>query len=137
MGDSHGFGHGATVPGHVRVQWQLWPAWHPGVVICAKIAVASSAVFLLAAILLPCGPFLRWSAASLPYQDPTPEMVKRQAAELADLERTLLVHIGISVVLALASLAAFGCALRFRRKYRSIDRQFAGGEPQRRRNPSR
>ncbi|WP_165949688.1 hypothetical protein [Micromonospora sp. KC207] len=52
---------------------------------------------------------------SLPYQDPTPEMLEKQAADLAAAERRLAMCAAVADALALVGVAALAYAWRRRR----------------------
>ena len=93
-------------------------SWHAGAMTGTRLAFITSLGLLIAACLLPCGTFAEWSGTSLPYQDPTPEMLQKQAEETAALEDALFVRLSISAALGLASLGAFGYGLRRWRGHR-------------------
>jgi LPXTG-motif cell wall-anchored protein len=83
-----------------------------------RLVVIGGMLFLVTACLLTCGPFAEWSGASMPYQDPTPEMLQQQTTEVEALRHTLLVRSAMSLVLGLAGLGAFGYLLWRRRRER-------------------
>jgi hypothetical protein len=73
--------------------------------------VISGLVLLAAAVVLPCGPLGDYAGASMPYQDPTPEMLHKQAAEVAALGHDLAVRLQVSALIGLVALAALGYGL--------------------------
>lgn len=81
----------------------------------ARLALAAGLLLLVAACLLPCLPLLDMSGSSIPYQDPTPEMLEEQAADVAAAERRLAAYAAIAGVLAVLALAAFVYAWKHRR----------------------
>jgi hypothetical protein len=85
-----------------------------------RLAVTVGVLLVLGSCVLACVPFLDLSADSLPYQDPTPEMVKKQAADIAAAEHKLAVHVWIAAALAVVGLAALIYAW-CRRKPRGAD----------------
>lgn len=80
----------------------------------ARLSLIAGIVMIVAACVLPCWTFVALSAASLPYQDPTPEMLAEQAAEVSALERALVLDLSIAAVLAL--LGVLACVYGFRRQ---------------------
>jgi hypothetical protein len=81
-----------------------------------RIAYVAGTLLLVAACALPCASFAELSGASIPYQDPTPEMVQKQAAETAALEHQLVMRAWIGGALASAGLVALIYARRHRRR---------------------
>lgn len=84
----------------------------------ARLSLITGIVLLSVACLLPCGVLAEWSGASLPYQDPTPDMLENQAAEVAILEKKLIVYVVVSGTLALLGICASAYGLRRGRAYR-------------------
>lgn len=80
-----------------------------------RLAVAAGVLLIVASCLVPCAPFADYAADSLPYQDPTLEMLKKQAEQIAAAEHRLAVHAAIAGVLAVLGLAALIYAWRNRR----------------------
>ncbi len=80
-----------------------------------RLALTAGVLLLVASCMLPCLPFLELSGISMPYQDPTPEMLEKQATDIAAAEHRLAVHAAISGALALIGLAAFFYAWKYRR----------------------
>jgi hypothetical protein len=70
----------------------------------ARLAFVVGIVLLVTACLTPCATFSELAGTSLPYQDPTAEMLQRQAAEVAALERRLGTLAWIAGGLAIAGL---------------------------------
>ncbi|MFJ8582061.1 hypothetical protein [Micromonospora sp. NPDC093277] len=89
----------------------------------ARLALTAGVLLLVASCMLPCLPFLDLSGVSMPYQDPTPEMLEKQAADVAAAEHRLTVHTAIAGALALIGLAAFSYAWKHRRS-RKTDHEF-------------
>jgi hypothetical protein len=86
---------------------------------------------LMTALILPCGPSADYAGASLPYQDPTPELLDRQAAEIAAIKHELVARFRVSALVALVGFAAIGYATwtwrrRRRRGGTGISRQPGG-----------
>jgi hypothetical protein len=81
----------------------------------ARLALAAGVLLLVAACLLPCFSFVLDAGSALPYQDPTPEMLAKQAAENAAAERRLAVFAVIGGILAVLGLIALVYAWRHRR----------------------
>lgn len=79
---------------------------HADAVFRFRLAILAGLVLVAVACCLPTFTFLELSGTSLPYQDPTPDMLQQQASEVADLERELAVRLVIG-----AGLGAFGVAL--------------------------
>ncbi|ROT31386.1 hypothetical protein EF879_17595 [Micromonospora sp. HM5-17] len=79
--------------------------------------MALGALLLVGACVLPCGPIGDKVGAMFPYQDPTPEMLRRQAAEVAEAHRVLVTRLWIAAGVAVAGLAllAYGIWRRWRR----------------------
>jgi hypothetical protein len=75
-------------------------------VLRARLALVGGVLLLVAACVLPCGPFLDEGAASIPYQDPTPEMLQKQDAEIAAAREALAIRLWITAAVALVGLAA-------------------------------
>ena len=80
----------------------------------ARLAMTAGVLLLIASCLLPCLPFLDLSGISMPYQDPTPEMLEKQAADITAAEHRLAVHAAIAGALAVIGLAAFIYAWKHR-----------------------
>jgi len=95
-------------------------ACHAGLVTRARFSVIAGVAMIVIGCALPWRTFGEWSAASLPYQDPTPEMVAEQAARVSALEQALLIELSVAVVLA--SLGVFACSYGFRQRARSVGR---------------
>jgi hypothetical protein len=85
----------------------------------ARLALTAGIVLLVASCLLPCLPFFDVAGMSMPYQDPTPEMLAKQAADVAAAERRFTVHAAIAGVLAVLGLAALVYAWKHRRPRRT------------------
>ncbi|MFI6757973.1 hypothetical protein ACIBF5_02335 [Micromonospora sp. NPDC050417] len=77
----------------------------------ARVALILGVVFLLAACVLPCGPLNDELGASFPYQDPTPEMLQKQAVEIAQARQALAARLRITAVVAFVGLVATGYGL--------------------------
>jgi hypothetical protein len=78
----------------------------------APLARYAGIALFVVAILLPCVPFMDVGGYSMPYQDPTPDMLKQQAADVAAAEHRLAVAITISGVLGVCGLIALIYARR-------------------------
>jgi hypothetical protein len=85
--------------------------WHPDQVSHARLAVISGLVLLAAAVVLSGGPFGDYAGASMPYQDPTPEMLHKQAAEVAALRHDLVTRLQISALAGPIGLTALSYGL--------------------------
>lgn len=87
-----------------------------------RLALIVGVVLVAAAFLLPCGALADHAGASMPYQDPTADMLQQQAAELAALRQQIVTRLQISSLIGLTGLAgiAYGLWVR-RRNRRSID----------------
>ncbi|MEO3746083.1 hypothetical protein [Plantactinospora sp. B5E13] len=70
-----------------------------------RLALAAGALLVVGACVLPCGPLADEMGASFPYQDPTPEMLLRQAAEIAEARRVLVTRLWIAAGVAVVGLA--------------------------------
>ena len=81
----------------------------------ARLALTAGVLLLVASCMLPCLPFLDLSGISMPYQDPTPEMLEKQAADIAAAERRLAVYAAVAGALAVIGLAAVVYAFTHRR----------------------
>lgn len=71
---------------------------------------------IVVACALPLRTFLELSGTSLPYQDPTPDMVAEQAARIAALERALVFDLSIATLSASLGALAITYGLRRRRR---------------------
>jgi hypothetical protein len=96
-------------------QHRSWRLWQPVAMPRVRLAVTAAVLLLVVSCLVPCAPFADYAATSLPYQDPTPEMLKKQAAEIAAAEHRLAIHAAIAGVLAVLGLAALIYAWKNRR----------------------
>ncbi len=90
--------------------------WEPVVMSRSRVALSVGVLLLLASCLLPCLPLLQVAGTSLPYQDPTPEMLQQHAANVAAAERRLAVCAAVAAALALLGLAALVLAYVWRRR---------------------
>ncbi|GGM33168.1 hypothetical protein GCM10011608_17070 [Micromonospora sonchi] len=95
----------------------------------ARLALTIGVVLFVASCVLPCGPLLDEIGASFPYQDPTPEMLEKQAAEIAAAEQALAARLQITVGVVLVGAAATAYGLwawhrtrRSRRQAKIADR---------------
>ncbi|MBB5829333.1 hypothetical protein [Micromonospora carbonacea] len=82
----------------------------------ARLALSVGILLLLAACLLPCLPLFQVAGMSLPYQDPTPELLRQHAANVAAAERRLAVCVAVAGALALLGLVALALAYAWRRR---------------------
>jgi hypothetical protein len=69
-----------------------------------RAAYIFGTLLLVAACALPCASFVELSGSSMPYQDPTAEMIQEQAAEVTELEHQLVTRALIASGLAIAGL---------------------------------
>jgi hypothetical protein len=81
----------------------------------AWTALAAGLVLLATAFVVPCLTFADWAANGLPYQDPTTEMLQKQAADDAALRSQLVTRLWIGGGLAALGVAALIYAWRHRR----------------------
>lgn len=79
-----------------------------------RLALAAGFFLLVAACLLPCFSFLGMSGSSLPYQDPTPEMLEQQATDVAAAEQRFVMYAAVAGVLAVLAVVAFIYAWKHR-----------------------
>ncbi|GAA4437707.1 hypothetical protein [Phytohabitans houttuyneae] len=73
----------------------------------SRLALNAVAILFVASCALSSLAFLDLAQTSMPYQDPTPEMLEKQAADIAAAERLFTVSTAIAGALALIGLAAF------------------------------
>ncbi|EWM66789.1 MULTISPECIES: hypothetical protein [unclassified Micromonospora] len=95
------------------------PLWEPVAMSRARLALTAGVLLLVASCMLPCLPFLDLSGISMPYQDPTPEMLEKQAIDIAAAERKLALYAATAGALAVVGLAAVIYAFRHRRSRRA------------------
>jgi hypothetical protein len=81
----------------------------------ARIACGVGAVLLPTAFALPCLTFADLAGNAVPYQDPTAQMLAKQAADDAALYAQLVTRLWIGGVLAVIGVAALVYAWRHRR----------------------
>ncbi|MFC0004451.1 hypothetical protein [Micromonospora siamensis] len=72
----------------------------------ARLATIVGILLLVAACLLPCVPFGDWAGGSLPPQDAPPDVLERQAAEIAAARHRLVLALAGAGVLAALGVAA-------------------------------
>jgi hypothetical protein len=72
-----------------------------------RLALTAGVILFVASCVLSSLAFLDLAETSMPYQDPTPEMLEKQAADIAAAERMFTVSTAIAGALALIGLAAF------------------------------
>jgi hypothetical protein len=75
-------------------------------VIRLRLVAILGAVLLLAAAVLLCGSLGDEFATSLPYQDPTPDLLHQQAVEMAAARHNTITRLWISGSLAIVGLTA-------------------------------
>jgi hypothetical protein len=81
-------------------------------VIRLRLIAILGAVLLGAATILLCGTIGDQFAASLPYQDPTPDMLQQQVADMATARHNAITRLWISAGLAIIGLTALICSGR-------------------------
>jgi hypothetical protein len=82
-----------------------------------RVAFPVGVLLLVGAFVLPCLSWLDLSAASLPYQDVSPDLAQKQAADMAALDRELGIRLWIGAAMAFLGLTALGYALGTRSRY--------------------
>lgn len=81
----------------------------------ARLALTAGILLLVTSCLLPCVPLAEVSGGSMPYQDAPPELLTKQAAEVAAAEHRLVVAAAVAGALFVVALLAFWYAWRHRR----------------------
>lgn len=81
----------------------------------SRLFLAIGLVLLAVAAVVPLGTLGALAGTSLPYQDPTPQLLEQQAARIASLQRELAVRASISGVLLAGSALTLVHAWRRRR----------------------
>jgi hypothetical protein len=84
----------------------------------ARLAVILGSVLLVVACALPCLPFADLSGASLPYQDPTPDMLHKQAADIAAARTNFIISLLVSTILTLTGIGGVSYGIWTRRAKR-------------------
>ena len=98
-----------------RLPWWLPPIaalWGATVAYGFTVAMTAWWTDWLAACCLPAVTFGQLAGTALPFQDPTPEMLERQAAESAARERRFIVSLVAGAVLAILGLPVALLGLR-------------------------
>jgi hypothetical protein len=67
----------------------------------SRLALSAGILLLIASCLLPCLPLMDMAGNSMPYQDPKPEMVTKQAADISAAQHRLVVAAAIGGVIAI------------------------------------
>ncbi|MQA82850.1 MAG: hypothetical protein GEV10_31095 [Streptosporangiales bacterium] len=81
----------------------------------SRVFLAVGLVLLAVALVVPLGTLGALAGTSLPYQDPTPQLLDEQAARIASLQRDLAVRASISGILIAGSALTLVYARRRRR----------------------
>lgn len=91
---------------------------HAGPVKRAWLSTGAGVALVAVACVLPCWTFTDLAGAALPYQDPTPEMLAEQTAEVSQLQKTLMLQLSIAAPLTLlGALALIYGVRRWRGRY--------------------
>ncbi|NJC71691.1 hypothetical protein HC031_18480 [Planosporangium thailandense] len=92
----------------------------------SRLALICGIVLVAAAFVIPCRLFGDYAGASMPYQDPTSEMLRKQAAEVAALRHELVTRLEISALVGVVGMTALGWGLWTRRQERRNPRPEVG-----------
>lgn len=97
-----------------------------------RLALTIGGILIAAAWVIPCHLFARLSGASLPYQDPTPQMLAAQAAQVDAVEHELTLWGPVAMAVALLGAVIVGYGLRLRRRLmrNRSPKHTAGGDHQ-------